>query len=38
MLHKDYKRKSSVENFSGREPQGAWRQYAVTGVKPSAVK
>jgi hypothetical protein len=26
MLRKDYDRKGSVEEISGRDPQGAWRQ------------
>jgi hypothetical protein len=33
MLHKNYARKSSVENISVRESQGAWRQDELIGGK-----
>jgi hypothetical protein len=40
MLHKDYDRKGSVakKKISGRESQGAWRQYELIGGKPPVVK
>jgi hypothetical protein len=38
MLHKDYYRKSSVENISGRGSQGAWRQDELIGGKLPVVK
>jgi hypothetical protein len=38
MLHKDYYRKSSVENISGLRFQGAWRQDELIGIKPPVVK
>jgi hypothetical protein len=39
MLRKDYVRMSSVaKKNSGREPEGAWRQDEVIGIKPPAVK
>jgi hypothetical protein len=39
MLHKDYNRKSSVENkITGRESQGACPQDELIGGKPLVVK
>jgi hypothetical protein len=38
MLHKDYYHKSSAENISGREAQGAGRQNELIGGKPPIVK
>jgi hypothetical protein len=38
MLHKDYDLNGSVEKISGRESQGAWRQYEMIGGKPPVVK
>jgi hypothetical protein len=38
MLHKDSARKGTVENNSGRESQGAWRQDELIGGKPAVVK
>jgi hypothetical protein len=38
MLYKDYYRKSSVENISGRGAQGARRQDELIGDKPPVVK
>jgi hypothetical protein len=38
MLHKDYDRKCSIENSSGRESQGAWGQDEVIGGKPPVAK
>jgi hypothetical protein len=38
MLHKAYYRKRSVGKKSGSEPQGAWRQDQLTGVKLPVVK
>jgi hypothetical protein len=39
MLRKDYNRKGSVaKKHSGREPQRAWRQDELFGVKPPVVK
>jgi hypothetical protein len=39
MLHKDYKRKgSAAKKNSGRDPQGAWRENELIGVKPPVLK
>jgi hypothetical protein len=38
MLQKDYDFKVSVEQISGRESQGAWRQDELMGGKPPVVK
>jgi hypothetical protein len=38
MLYKDYDRKGSVENISGRDPQGTLLQDEFTRVKPPVVK
>jgi hypothetical protein len=38
MLHKDYERMDSVEKYSAREFQGAWRQDEVISGKPQVVK
>jgi hypothetical protein len=34
MLHENYYRKGSLENISGRESQGAWRQDELICGKP----
>jgi hypothetical protein len=38
MLHKEYYRRSSVENKSGRGSQGAWRQDKLFGDKLQVIK
>jgi hypothetical protein len=38
MLRKDYDGKGSVEEISGRDSQGAWRQDEEVGGKPPVVK
>jgi hypothetical protein len=38
MLHKDYDRKGSVEEISGREAHGAWSQDELIDGKPPVVK
>jgi hypothetical protein len=38
MLHKDYDSKRSVENNSGPDPQGVWRQGELIGGKPPVVQ
>jgi hypothetical protein len=38
MLHKDYDRKRSVPKKIDGDPQGAWHQDEVIGVKPLVVK
>jgi hypothetical protein len=38
MLYKNYDRKGSVTKYSGREPQGVWRQDELIGGKPPGVK
>jgi hypothetical protein len=38
MLHKDYDRKGSLEEISGRKSQGASRQDELIGGKPPVVK
>jgi hypothetical protein len=38
MLHKDYNRMCSVEQSTGRESQGVWRQDELIGGNPPVVK
>jgi hypothetical protein len=38
ILYKGYNSKGSVKKFSGREPQGAWRQDEPIGGIPPFVK
>jgi hypothetical protein len=38
MLHKEYNHKYSVEKYTGRGSEGAWRQDELIGGEPPVVK